>query len=145
MIEAFREVPAMSCEQFTRIANLLFTLANQLSTAAYQNVQQACLITEIKQAEKTLQERDKKHRELLEGLNDAAYRMSLPDGKYEYVSQAAKNVFGYDSKSWLNNPQLISTIIHPDFIDYFKQKWAELISGSVFKSYEYTLIQTWKT
>ncbi len=60
VVEAFREVSAMSHEQFGQIANLLFTLANQLSTAAYQNVQQARLITEIKQAGKTLLESEKK-------------------------------------------------------------------------------------
>lgn len=140
VVEAFREVSAMSRERFEQIAKVLFTFANQLSTTAYQNVQQARLITEIKQAEKTLQESEKKHRELLDGLNDTAYRMSLPDGKYEYFSQAAKNVFGYDSKSWLNNPQLISKIIHPDFIDYFKQEWADLIDGRVAESYEYKII-----
>jgi PAS domain S-box-containing protein len=51
VVEAFREVPAMSQEQFGRIAQSLFTLANQLSTMAYQNVQQARFIAERKQAE----------------------------------------------------------------------------------------------
>ena len=51
VVEAFRDVPAMSREQFGRIAQVLFTLANQLSTTAYQNVQQARFITERKRAE----------------------------------------------------------------------------------------------
>jgi PAS domain S-box-containing protein len=50
VVEAFRDVPAMSREQFGRIAQVLFTLANQLSTTAYQNVQQARFITERKRA-----------------------------------------------------------------------------------------------
>ena len=53
-VEAFREVPSMSRGQFDRVARALFTLANQLSTAAYQNVQQARFITELKQAEEDL-------------------------------------------------------------------------------------------
>ena len=49
--EAFHEVPAMSHEQFARVAQALYTLANQLSNAAYQNVQQARFISERKRAE----------------------------------------------------------------------------------------------
>jgi PAS domain S-box-containing protein len=50
-IAAFHEVPSMSRERFGHIAQALFTLANQLSTAAYQNIQQARFITERNQAE----------------------------------------------------------------------------------------------
>ncbi|MBI5552257.1 MAG: PocR ligand-binding domain-containing protein [Desulfobacterales bacterium] len=52
VVEAFRTVPAMSREQFGRVAQVLFTLANQLSTLAYHNVQQARLISDLKKAEK---------------------------------------------------------------------------------------------
>jgi len=51
VVEAFREIPAMSREQFGRVAQALFTLANQLSDSAYQNVQQARFITEHKRAQ----------------------------------------------------------------------------------------------
>jgi signal transduction histidine kinase len=51
MVEAFYEVPAMSYEQFKKVAQALFTLANQLSSIAYQNVQQARFITDLKRAE----------------------------------------------------------------------------------------------
>lgn len=50
-LRAFREVPAMSRERFDQVARALFTLANQLSTLAYQNVQQARFITERRKAE----------------------------------------------------------------------------------------------
>ena len=55
-VEAFREVPAMSREQFQQIAQMLFTLSKQLSATAYQNVQQARFITERKQFEEALRE-----------------------------------------------------------------------------------------
>jgi PAS domain S-box-containing protein len=51
VVMAFHEVPAMSRQQFEKIARVLFTLANQLSNAAYQNVQQARFIAEQKRAE----------------------------------------------------------------------------------------------
>jgi PAS domain S-box-containing protein len=54
VIEAFREVPAMSLEQFRRVSQTLFTLANQLSAIAYQNIQQARFIAENKLTEEAL-------------------------------------------------------------------------------------------
>jgi PAS domain S-box-containing protein len=53
-IEAFREVPSMSRQQFKKIAQVLFTLAGQLSAMAYQNVQQARFIAERKEIEEEL-------------------------------------------------------------------------------------------
>jgi PAS domain S-box-containing protein len=52
VIDAFREVPAMTHEQFVHVAQVLFTLANQLSSMAYQNVQQARFISELRRAER---------------------------------------------------------------------------------------------
>ena len=53
-VAAFRDVPVMAYERFEIIARLLFTLANQLSAAAFQNIQQARFISERKQAETEL-------------------------------------------------------------------------------------------
>jgi PAS domain S-box-containing protein len=61
--EAFLKVPVMPQETFERIAHSLFALANQLSTTAYQNVQQARFIAERKQAEA---EREKLQAQLLQ-------------------------------------------------------------------------------
>jgi len=51
---AYRKVPVMSQEQFEKVAHVLFELAKQISTTAYQNVQQARFITERKRAEEAL-------------------------------------------------------------------------------------------
>ncbi len=55
-IEAFHKIPSMSREQFNRISHALFTLANRLSTSAYQNMQQARFISEQKKTEHELNE-----------------------------------------------------------------------------------------
>ena len=54
LIEAFREVPVMQKEQFESVAQALYTLVNQISVSAYQNLQQARFITEQKEAEAKL-------------------------------------------------------------------------------------------
>ncbi len=50
VVAAFREVPTMSRERFDDVAHALFVFANQLSLLAYQNVQQARIITERREA-----------------------------------------------------------------------------------------------
>jgi PAS domain S-box-containing protein len=98
------------------------------------------MTAQLQKSIEDLKNSEKKYRDLLEGLNDAAYRMSIPDGNYDYFSRAAQSVFGYDSEKWLSNPNLIKEIIHPDFINYFKAKWTELIKGIVPETFEYKII-----
>lgn len=62
--EALKGVPKMSTEQFKKIANILFLLTNEISSKAYQNIQQARFISERKKAEDEL----KSHKEHLEDL-----------------------------------------------------------------------------
>lgn len=53
LLDAFRRVPSMTHKHFKDIAQALFTLANQLSASAYQNILQARFINELQQAEAT--------------------------------------------------------------------------------------------
>ncbi|MDY0096196.1 MAG: PocR ligand-binding domain-containing protein [Candidatus Vecturithrix sp.] len=48
---AYHKMPVMPQAQFEKVAQVLFVLANQLSTSAYQNVQQARFIVAHKRAE----------------------------------------------------------------------------------------------
>lgn len=52
VIEAFHEVTPMSHKKFEVISQTLFTLADQLSSTAYQNIQQARFISEKKRSDK---------------------------------------------------------------------------------------------
>lgn len=63
-IEEFRKVPVMSKEEFGKIGDALYSLSKQLSTFAYQNVQQARFITERRKIEAELE----LHRNHLEEL-----------------------------------------------------------------------------
>ena len=97
-------------------------------------------ITVRKQAEEALRESQEKYRKLIEGLDEAIYRMSLPDGKYEYMSPAARKVLGYSAEEFIENPLIIKKLIHPDFAEYFKEKWADLIEGKVQSTYKYKIL-----
>jgi PAS domain S-box-containing protein len=78
-IEAFRKVPAMSLERFKQVAQALFTLANQLSTTAYQNIQQARFINERKLAEAELLREQLLMKTLLDSLPGIFYLYSYPE------------------------------------------------------------------
>ncbi len=65
VLDAYREIPVMSFEQFHKIARMLFTVASQLSLMAYQNVQQARFIVERQQAEAELRKSESRYRGLV--------------------------------------------------------------------------------
>ena len=56
-LHALAEVPVMTHEHFSKIARLLFSFAKEISTRAYQNVQQTRFIAERSQAEKLMRMR----------------------------------------------------------------------------------------
>ena len=81
----------MSQEHFEDIARALFTLANRLSATAYQNVQQARFITEIKEAQEKLRESEDRLRFALEGANDGLWDANLLDRGGVFQSAKLRN------------------------------------------------------
>ncbi|WP_051327485.1 PAS domain S-box protein [Desulfatibacillum aliphaticivorans] len=77
---------------------------------------------------------------LLDRLNEVVYRMGIPDGKYEYCSQASEQIFGYTPQEILSTPKIIKEIVHPDWIPMFKNEWENLLAGKVPPSYEYKIV-----
>jgi len=112
-IEAFHEVPSMTKEHFAEIAEVLFTLANRLSVTAYQNVQQARFITEIKQAQEQLRENENRLRFALEGANDGIWDVNMPTGEM-YLSPRACEILGYPSAKMPDVVRDWRELVHPD-------------------------------
>ncbi|THB63341.1 MAG: response regulator [Desulfovibrio sp.] len=83
--EAFREVPAMTKEQFGRVAQVLYTLANQLSTVAYQNVQQARFISDLQQAEKELQKSQTRYEAVVQHMTNGVAVYEPVDGGEDFI------------------------------------------------------------
>ncbi|MCL6097651.1 MAG: PAS domain S-box protein, partial [Bacteroidetes bacterium] len=93
-----------------------------------------------KLALKELQESEERFRRLAENARDVIYRMSLPDGNYEYISPAALSVFGYSPEEFYNTPTLLKQAIHPDWQRYFEEQWINLVEGKMPPTYEYQII-----
>jgi len=111
LVEAFLEVPSMSRERFGQIAQMLFTLANQLSTTAYQNVQQARFITERKQAEEALRESEEKYRSIVDSTDDWVWACDT-EGRQTFANEAVKTILSYDVHEI--EGVLYENLIHPE-------------------------------
>ncbi len=97
-------------------------------------------LTEQKIAEAELAEREESYRLLVNNARDMIYRMSLPDGRYVFVSPAAEAILGYSPVEIMARPLLIQDIIHPECSDYFVREWARLLKGEIKPEYEYRII-----
>ncbi len=87
-----------------------------------------------------LRETEDRFRMLAENSRDVIYRMSLPDGGFEYISPAATAVFGYTPQEFYQKSILMKQIIHPDWQGYLAEKWAETLTGKISPVYEYQII-----
>jgi two-component system, cell cycle sensor histidine kinase and response regulator CckA len=124
--EALREVPVVSKEQFTKIANALFLLANELSLKAYQNIQQARFIAERKRAEDALRE---KTEEL-----DRIFNLSLDllciadtDGRFLRLNPAWEEMLGYPIEEL--EGRMFIDFVHPDDVAATERVAADFAAG----------------
>ena len=91
------------------------------------------------EAEQALRQSEERFRRLADNAKDMIYRMSVPDGVYEFVSPASLDIFGYTPEEFYANPMLIRELIHPDWRAYPREKWDDLCRGVVPDFYEYQI------
>jgi PAS domain S-box-containing protein len=97
-------------------------------------------ITELKNAEEELKKSEERFRRIAENSRDIIYRMSLPDGKYEYISPAVIEITGYLPEELYNDASIFRKVIHPGWQNYFIQEWEKLVQGKAPPFYEYIII-----
>lgn len=97
-------------------------------------------LAERRQVEAALQESEARFRRLAENARDVIYRMSLPAGTYEYISPAAREIFGYAPEEFYASPHLFRSVIHPQWHDYFAEQWEQLLQGEMPPTYEYKIV-----
>jgi PAS domain S-box-containing protein len=92
--KALDEVPVMSKEKFITIANFLFSIANELSLKAYQNIQQARFITERKEIEEELRLREENLSITLNSIGDAVISTNT-EGNITRMNPVAEVLTGW--------------------------------------------------
>lgn len=98
--------------------------------------------TERKWIERALQSSERKYRELIDGLDEALYRVSLSDFKFEFVSASATDVYGYNPDLFIGQSEFIHSIVHPDSKDDFSGYWYALCQGEMPLTFEYSVIDS---
>jgi PAS domain S-box-containing protein len=98
------------------------------------------LVIQSKIIQEQLSKSAQRYRLITENAKEIIFRMSLPEGKYEYVSPACEYLTGYAIEEFYNTPNFLRTIIDPNFITYFDSNWTELLKGNVQSTYEYKIV-----
>ncbi|MFH2092925.1 MAG: PAS domain S-box protein [Pseudomonadota bacterium] len=83
---------------------------------------------------------EERYLRMAENALDMICRMGLPDGNYEYVSPASKQIFGYTPEQIYQSKKIILKAIHPEFKDFFKKAWKRLEKGQLPSFFEYKII-----
>lgn len=86
------------------------------------------------------EESNRQFARLAKNAGDVIYRMSLPDGRYEYINQASIDLFEGTPEEFYAAPKRIRELIHPDSQDYFVEQWDRLLTGDMPPTYEYQII-----
>ena len=132
-IKAFNEVPTMSKDRFSKIAHLLFKLANKLSRTAYQNLQQSRLIAEQIKTEDILRQTESQFRNFFENAADAIFVADLESGIIVDANLTASQLMQMPVEKIIGMHQ---SQLHPQQNEEFskqafqKQQIDSVISGS---------------
>ena len=100
---AYQRVPVMSQEHFERVAQVLYTVASQLSTSAYQNIRQARIIARLRQAEQALRENEQLLVNILESMNEAVAVFNK-DFTFRLLNQKLEALSGKSRKEMIGRP-----------------------------------------
>ncbi|HET6556447.1 MAG TPA: PAS domain S-box protein [Prolixibacteraceae bacterium] len=92
--KAFDNVPYMTKERFTQVANILYLFVNQYAEKACKNLMLKQQLQEIKNTNEMLFRSQRRYRLLFEQSNDAIFVVKLPEGEYIDANESALKLTG---------------------------------------------------
>ncbi|CCO23398.1 PocR ligand-binding domain-containing protein [Maridesulfovibrio hydrothermalis] len=120
-MEALKEVPVMSREQFLNVCNVLCLIANQISILARKNFLQSQAIARRQVAEAALRESEERFRQLSESTFEAIFIHHK--GEILTTNKAGQCMFGYSQEEFagLN----IDDLADPEYRDEVRERTAQ--------------------
>lgn len=92
------------------------------------------------ESRKRLKVSEERYRRLTENARDMIFRISIPQGEYEYVSPAAATLTGYSVKEFYSHPHLLKELVDPEWAQYYESIFAKFSRGEVEPVYEFRII-----
>ena len=89
---------------------------------------------------KDAEEFELRFKRLADNAKVMIYRMSIPEGIYEYVSPSSTQIFGVSPEAFYKDPLVIKDLISPEFHNYFEVEWGALVVGKSSPTYEYQIM-----
>jgi len=86
---------------------------------------------EYKWLKEMLRRNDKWYRSLVEMSKDAIFRVRA-DGATVFVSPVCRAIFGYEPEEFVQDPDLVTRIVHPDYREQFTDFWQQYYTNGVF-------------
>ncbi|MCK5125833.1 MAG: PAS domain S-box protein [candidate division Zixibacteria bacterium] len=105
-LKAVKEVPVVSESEFRSALSFLSEMAAMIAEQGYSNIQYI-------EFTKAAQESEERLRTVADYNFDWEYWVD-PDGKQVYVSPSCERITGYRVDEFIQNPNLLMSIIHPD-------------------------------
>jgi len=97
-------------------------------------------LAERQKSQKALHESEERFRRIAENARDIIFRMSLPDGRYEYLNPSAARISGYSLEEYYNTPKMIEKLIPPSQRESFQKIWQAMLAGNIPESIEFLTI-----
>lgn len=157
-------VACLHCEDQSNFLDVLHHHTHQASVSPFLELRvigkdgqirwvQACVTVIVYQGDRAqqiiyLDITDKKIQEQRVHKNEETFRLFAectynweywigPDGKYVYVSPSCERITGYSARAFMENPNLLISIIHPDDYKYVARHFSDMQKERSVDSFDY--------